>query len=121
MSAAAEQLCGEWLGTYQVFTQVVKVTQNAKNKAQVMATKLTGDGYVPAGEISWEACLDSPGPSLSLGPYPTQGKFFLGNGQVAYSEFSNPKYLPGILQVVSADIMVFHWLDFGWVEFKRDE
>ena len=103
LRAAEIDLSGEWLGFYTGhFDEVVRITQNGR---YVEALKVTGDEYVPADEVTWRADLRS-------------GR---GEGQIAEREFRNPRFVPGRLQVVSPDRIVFTWEGCGEVEFRRDE
>jgi hypothetical protein len=99
----AIDLSGEWLGYYTGhFDEVVRIVQNGD---YVEAIKITGDDYVPADEITWRANLRT-------------GR---GEGQIAEREFRNPRFVPGRLQVVNADKLIFTWESCGEVEFRRDE
>ena len=96
-------LSGEWLGYYTGhFDEVVRITQNGD---YVEAVKVTGDDYVPAQEVTWRANLQT-------------GR---GEGQIAEREFRNARFVPGRLQVLSADRLVFTWENCGEVEFRRDD
>jgi hypothetical protein len=99
----AIDLSGEWLGYYTGhFDEVVRITQNGD---YVEAVKITGDDYVPADEITWRANIRT-------------GR---GEGQIAEREFRNARFVPGRLQVVSSDKLIFTWEKCGEVEFRRDE
>ena len=63
------------------------------------------DSRVPANEITWRADVST-------------GK---GEGQIAKREFRNARFVPGRLQVVGPDKIIFTWLGCGEVEFRRDE
>ena len=96
-------LTGEWIGRYPGhFDETVAITQEGVN---LLATKVTGDEHVPAGEITWRADL----------------RTLLGEGQVAEREFHRPRFVPGRLEVLSADLIVFHWDGVGSVEYRRDD
>ena len=96
-------LAGEWLGFYTGhYDEVVRITQNGD---YVEAVKITGDDYVPAEEITWRANLRT-------------GK---GEGQIAEREFRNARFVPGRLQIVNQDKLLFTWENCGEVEFRRDE
>lgn len=96
-------LKGEWIGCYrQNFEEVVRIDQFGN---ELVATKITGDEYVPAEEITWRADLKT-------------GK---GEGQVAEYEFRNPKFVPGELRVVDDSNIVFTWHGVGSVEYRRDD
>ena len=96
-------LTGEWIGRYPGhFDETVAITQEG---ASILATKITGDEHVPAGEITWRADLRTS----------------RGEGQVAEREFHRPRFVPGRLEVLSADLIVFHWDGVGSVEYRRDD
>lgn len=99
----AVNLNGEWLGYYTGhFDEVIRISQNGD---YVEAVKITGDDYVPADEITWRANLRT-------------GR---GEGQIAEREFRNARFVPGQLQVVTPDKLVFTWESCGEVEFRRDD
>jgi|SRR6185436_1844492 hypothetical protein len=96
-------LAGEWLGFYTGhFDEVVQIRQMG---SQVEAVKITGDEYVPAEEVTWRADLHT-------------GR---GEGQIAEREFRNPRFVPGKLQIITRDKIVFTWEGCGEVEFRRDD
>mgnify|MGYP003577036004 CR=1 FL=1 len=99
----ALDLSGEWLGYYTGhFDEVVRIEQNGD---YVEAVKITGDDYVPADEITWRANI-------------LTGR---GEGQIAEREFRNARFVPGRLQVISPNKLVFTWENCGEVEFRRDD
>ncbi len=96
-------LSGEWIGYYPGhFDEVVRIEQTGE---QVTAIKITGDEFVPAGAVTWEADL----------------RTMEGKGQVAEREFLNPRFVPGKLTVVNPERIVFTWDSCGEVEFRRDD
>lgn len=100
---ASVSLDGEWIGNYRHnFEEVIRIDQDGE---LIIATKVTGDEYVPAEEVTWRANL-------------TTGK---GEGQVAEYEFRNPKFVPGELKVVDSSNIVFTWHGVGSVEYRRDD
>lgn len=102
-AAAWPDLAGEWIGRYPGhFDETVLLTQTGP---EVQAIKITGDEHVPAGEMTWRADLRTR----------------RGQGQVAEREFHRPRLVPGWLEVVNADLIVFHWEQIGCVEFRRDD
>ena len=96
-------LAGEWIGRYPGhFDEVVAITQQG---TRVQAVKITGDEHVPAGETTWRADLTT----------------LRGEGQVAEREFHRPRFVPGRLEILSRDLIVFHWENVGSVEYRRDD
>jgi hypothetical protein len=94
---------GEWIGHYVGhYDEVIRIVQEG---VVLTAYKITGDDYVPAGEITWRA-------SLTTG---------LGEGQIAEMEFRNPRFVPGRLTVLSPDRLLFVWENLGQVEYRRDD
>lgn len=97
-------LTGDWIGNYRGHhDEVVRVTHTGNH---VEAVKVTGDINVPAGEITFRADLEE-----------MEGK---GEGQIAQAEFRDPRFIPGRLQVVHENQIVFEWNGLGAVEFRRD-
>ncbi len=96
-------LNGEWIGHYTGhFDEVVLITQSGTH---VEARKITGDEYIPAGELTWRADL----------------RTLHGEGQIADRDFRNPRYIPGRLVVMSRDRIAFEWAGIGSVEYRRDD
>ena len=96
-------LAGEWIGHYRGhFDQVIKITQIGE---EVVAVKITGDDHVPGGAVTFRANI-------------TTG---MGEGQVAEKEFRNPCFVPGRLEIVSKDRIIFTWENCGKVEFRKDD
>ena len=103
LQAEAIDLSGEWLGFYTGhFDEVVRLTQKGD---YVEAVKFTGDEYVPAEEITWRANVRSGH----------------GEGQIAEREFRNSRFVPGRLNIIHPDKIVFTWESCGEVEFRRDD
>jgi hypothetical protein len=97
------RLAGEWIGHYPGhFDEVVRITQRGDH---LEAVKITGDEYVPAGEITWRASLST----------------LEGEGQIAAREFTNPRFVPGRLTIVSAERLIFRWDNCGEVEYRKDD
>ena len=96
-------LSGEWIGHYRGhFDEVIRISHVGD---EVEAIKITGDDFVPAGEITWRA-------NLLTGE---------GEGQIAESEFRNPRFIPGMLTILSDERIQFTWTDLGSVEYRKDE
>ena len=96
-------LSGEWIGHYPGhYDEVIRINQDGPD---VEAVKITGDEYVPAGEITWRANL----------------RTLDGEGQIAAQEFQYPRFVPGKLEIVNQERIVFHWENCGTVEFRKDD
>jgi hypothetical protein len=94
---------GEWIGNYRGhFEEVVRIDSV---QGRWVATKVTGDENVPAGEVTWRADAAT-------------GK---GEGQIAGEGFTKPRFVPGHLEILSPDRIVFHWRKVGQVEYRRDD
>jgi len=101
--APVANLAGEWIGHYRGhFDQVIKITQLGE---EVVAVKITGDDHVPGGAVTFRANIRSG----------------MGEGQVAEKEFRNPCFVPGKLEVINAERIVFVWENCGKVEFRKDD
>jgi hypothetical protein len=96
-------LSGEWIGHYPGhFDEVIRIVQTGD---QAEAVKITGDDFVPAGEVTWRANLAT----------------LKGEGQIAAREFQNPHFVPGKLEILNGERIVFHWERCGEVEYRRDD
>jgi hypothetical protein len=92
----------EWLGMYTShFEHVVKIVQDGN---VIVARKITGDMFIPAGELTWVVDIST----------------LEGFGIVAESEFRNPHPIPGKLEIIDRDHIRFHWIGIGSAEFRRD-
>ena len=101
--SSQSQLVGEWIGNYRGhFEEVIRI--DLINEKWI-ATKITGDENVPAGEITWRV-----DPTTCI-----------GEGQIAGQGFLQPRFIPGHLEILSSDRIVFHWQDLGQVEYRRDD
>ena len=97
------RLEGEWIGNYHGhFEEVIRIDSV---QGRWVATKITGDENVPAGEITWRADAAT-------------GR---GEGQIAGEGFTQPRFVPGHLEILSPDRIVFHWKKVGRVEYRRDD
>ena len=102
-AAQAVNLSGEWIGHYRGhFDQVIKISQHGE---EVVALKITGDEHVPGGAVTFRANV----------------KTGMGEGQVAEKEFRNACFVPGKLEIVNAERIVFTWENCGRVEFRKDD
>lgn len=96
-------LSGEWIGHYRGhFDQVIKLTQLGE---EVVAVKITGDDHVPGGQVTFRANVKSG----------------VGEGQVAEKEFRNACFVPGKLEIINPERIVFTWENCGRVEFRKDD
>jgi hypothetical protein len=103
MVATETNFSGEWIGYYPGhYDEVVRIQQRGE---ELEAVKITGDDHVPGGAITWRADLRT-------------GR---GEGQIAETEFRNPRFIPGKLTVVNSERIVFTWERLGSVEFRRDD
>ena len=103
LSAAVPDFSGEWIGRYPGhFDETVLIRQSG---SRLETVKITGDDHVPAGEITWRFDLVS----------------LLGEGQIADQEFCHPRFVPGHLEILRHDLIVFHWANLGSVEYRRDD
>jgi hypothetical protein len=100
---ATLDLNGEWIGHYPGhFDEVIRIDQNGD---EVKAVKITGDDYVPAGAVTWRASLTT----------------LEGEGQIAEKEFQHPRFVPGRLEILNPERLIFRWENFGEVEFRKDD
>jgi len=96
-------LCGEWIGYYPGhFEQVIRIEVVGD---YIVASKVTGDDYVPAGEITWRVNIHTG----------------CTEGQIAEREFVNPRFVPGKLFFHSREHIIFSWEKCSSVEYRRDE
>jgi hypothetical protein len=103
MQAKELLLDGEWIGHYPGhFDEVIRIVQKGD---YVEAIKITGDDFIPAEEITWRADL----------------RTMQGEGQVAEAGYVRPRFIPGQLQVINPERIVFRWATCGEVEFRRDD
>jgi len=96
-------LSGEWIGHYPGhYDECIRIIQAGD---ELEALKITGDDYVPAGAITWKA----------------NRRTGRGLGQIAEQEFRNPRFIPGRLQIVNPERIVFTWENYGDVEYRKDD
>jgi len=95
-------LRGKWQGDYGdcCGLEVIMITQEAEN---AVATKVTGDEYVPAGQITWRASV----------------KTGAGEGQVAGIGFDEPRFVLGELKIIDESTIRFLWYEIGAIEYRR--
>ncbi|KAI7835685.1 hypothetical protein COHA_010424 [Chlorella ohadii] len=97
---------GLYLGTFGPHgPELLQVARQMEGVQEyVVATKLTGDPNVPAGAVSWKAAIGR-GSRLPVEMYPLEmgvmGRY-RGQGQVAQSGYSNPRWVDGELLVFAA-------------------
>ena len=98
----APDLSGEWTGTYPCCgEETIRIAQAGDT---AIATKVTGDQYMPAGEETWRA-------NVRTG---------VGQGRVAGVGFVNPSSVPGRLEILDRQRIRFAWGDAPTgVEFTR--
>jgi len=103
MSEQTTNLNGEWIGHYPGhFDEVIRIMQQSNH---ALAVKLTGDEFVPAGNVTWWADVQT-------------GE---GEGQIAEQEFCNPRFVRGKLTVINPQRIVFRWDNMGEVEYRKDD
>lgn len=94
-------LSGVWRGYYPCCgDEEILIAQSGE---RAVATKTIGDKYVPAGQISWRANVET-------------GE---GEGQLAQLGYTNPYFVPGTLEVVDKNTIRFTWSTEGTVEYYR--
>jgi hypothetical protein len=138
------QLAGLWKGNYPNHGD--ELVRLHYDRDQLIATKVTGDEHVPAGEVTFRADLTdlsdgsmdeettfSTGPGanvgvrvevMSLSPdgshEPRDVEQFRGEGRIAAHGFRHPHFVPGQLFLMDDDVVGFLWLAIGtFVVFSR--
>jgi len=141
------QLAGLWKGNYPNHgDELVRLQYQGDT---LIATKVTGDEHVPAGEVTFRAELTQPSDGgdeddsaaasfgssdlgavgvrvevLSLSPdgghEPREVEQYKGEGRIAARGFRHPHYVPGQLFLMDDDVVGFLWLAIGtFVVFSR--
>jgi len=127
------RLRGKWGGVYGANgVQRVEITVE---DGQLVATKITGDSNVPAGQITFKAdvsldgMIEMPKPGGKVDPIAKAlSQFanlkvkqrFHGVGQVANPGFVMPQWVPGELIVFEEDVIAFVWKPLSFmVVFER--
>lgn len=124
-------LAGLWKAVYpNGGTEIVRIRYEDE---QLLATKLTGDAHVPAGEVTFRVNTSQPheGGDLAsfeweLGPGAVntisseerrrgldQKLRFVGEGMIARKNFTDARFVPGLLYLQADDIIYFLWAPLG--------
>lgn len=94
---------GRWIGDYGPHgPEEVEIVERGD---LLVATKITGDPNVPAGEVTFEVRLGW-----------RRGD---GRGRIAGVGFTDPSWVAGRFEFVDRDRFVFHWAGLGSVLFVR--
>jgi hypothetical protein len=105
-SEFGNQLFGRWKGVYSVHgEEIIHIGSEGPNR--LLATKITGDNNIPAGQITWRVTMDSQNHGV-------------GQGQVAGPNFSAPTFLNGSLTVYNENEIEFFWQGIGSVKYHRE-
>jgi len=139
------QLAGLWKGNYPNHgDELVRLHYDGDS---LIATKITGDEHVPAGEVTFRGDLTQPSdgsiddmpPATGLAANeavgvrvevlslsadgahePREVEQFRGEGRIAARGFRHPHYVPGQLFLMDDDVVGFLWLAIGtFVVFSR--
>jgi len=98
-------VCGKWIGNYPGFgDEIIDVVLQG---SQFVATKITGDTCVPAGQITWNATIGGNNSVLQ------------GQGQLAHAGFCGPYFVAGTLSIISDTQIVYFWTSWGTVTYRR--
>ena len=120
----AAALVGLWRGQYPGHHGKQMVRVELDGSSCLTATKLSGDNYVPCGEVTFSVSLPSATlQTLSGGDGDSQScvrsaidsgteglPIYQGCGTVAEKGFGKPRSVPGQLLVLSEDRMAFWWV-----------
>lgn len=99
--SALPDLRGQWVGEYPCCgVETIEITQKGH---RVQAIKVTGDDFVPTGEVTWRASVEN-------------GE---GEGQIAEAGFTNPRFVTGYLTVLDNNTIQFAWGDMLTVIYSR--
>jgi len=137
------QLAGLWKGNYPNHgDELVRIHYEGD---LLVATKVTGDVHVPAGEVTFQADLAAPfgegDAALAAGDDMLAGvrvevvslsadgnqeqkevEQFQGEGRIAARNFQHAHFVPGQLFLMDSDVLGFLWLPLGtFVVFSRVE
>ncbi|KAL4854555.1 Protein EXECUTER 2 [Chlorella vulgaris] len=98
---------GLYVGTFSSHgPEILQVSRQMEDGREwAVATKLTGDPNVPAGTVSWKALIGRSN-RLPVEMYPPEMMVtarYKGQGQVAQTGFTNPKWVDGELLVFAND------------------
>ena len=96
-------LVGRWSGDFGPHGE--EIVEIAPEGEELVATKITGDPNVPAGQVSFRVVM--------LWRHGT------GQGQIAETGYRNPRWVPGQLEVLRDDLFVFTWAGCGSIYFCR--
>ncbi len=100
---AIPNLAGNWSGYYSCYRCGLEKITITQTGSDVVATKVTGDNYIPAGQITWKANVSDKS----------------GEGQIAGWNFSNPRFVPGTLTIINDNQVRFTWNGYGTITFNR--
>lgn len=134
------QLAGLWKGNYPTGGEaLIRLRYEGDT---LFATKVTGDGHVPAGEITFQADLTTPyheaticetgnkelvGVRVEVVSLSSDGaqqqrevERYQGEGRIAAQGFEHAHFVPGQLFLMDNDVVGFLWLPLGtFVVFSR--
>ena len=96
-------LVGRWLGDFKPHGE--EILEIAPEGGELVATKITGDPNVPAGQVSFRVEM--------------LWRNGTGRGRIAETGYRNPRWVPGQLEVLRDDLFVFTWLGIGSIYFSR--